>query len=101
MDGPSGAHEDAAVLALFVTDPESTEFETSALQQLYGFTPAEAELVAQLLGGCSLEQASDARGIAISTARGHLKAAFQKTATRSQRDLIRLVLTGVGPMGQS
>jgi hypothetical protein len=37
----------------------------------------------------------------MTTARGYLKNAYRKTGTRSQSELVRLVLTGISPMGSS
>ncbi len=85
-----------AVAALFVADPDATGISTTDfLQALYGLTPAEAELVALLAAGRSLEEAAAERGVTISTIRSQLKQVFLKTQTKRQGQLVRLVLTGV------
>jgi PAS domain-containing protein/DNA-binding CsgD family transcriptional regulator len=97
--GVSGdSPERDAVSAVFINDPEAGELRTEVLQELYGFTTSEARVVAQLVITTSVEDAARACGIQTNTARGYLKIAYQKTGTHSQRDLLRLILTGVGPI---
>ena len=66
-----------------------------AMQALYQFTPAEAELVALLTAGRSLEEAAEERGVTMHTVRSQLKHVFAKTDTRRQGQLVRLVLSGL------
>ena len=98
MDVVDAPIERDAVSAIFVSDSAAGEIQDEVLQELYGFTPAEAALVVQLVRGGSLAAAARARGIQLSTARGHLKKVSQKTGTHSQRDLMRLVLAGIAPI---
>ncbi len=62
------------------------------LQQAYGITPAEGELIRYLMNGASLAQAATERAITKETARWQLKSILQKTRTHSQSQLSRLVL---------
>jgi DNA-binding CsgD family transcriptional regulator len=84
---------DDPVAVLFVTDPERPqEAPADLLQRLYGLTPAEARILESLVAGNSLKATAAAQNIAYETARSHLTAVFDKTATSRQTDLVRLVL---------
>jgi DNA-binding CsgD family transcriptional regulator len=54
-------------------------------------TPAESRLVARLGHGEALETAADFLNIAKETARAQLKAAFAKTGTGRQPELVALI----------
>jgi len=86
-----------AVVAIFFADPAARlPAGSQVLEELYEFTHAEAELVRLLSTGMSLEDAAQARGVSLNTARSHLKHAFSKTGTSRQGELVRLIVTGVG-----
>ena len=86
---------DAAVV-LFVSDPEFRDISlTDVLMQVYGLTPAEAELAQLLAQGRSLEEAAKVRHVTLNTARSQLKQVFAKTDTNRQGELLQLVLSGV------
>jgi DNA-binding CsgD family transcriptional regulator len=95
--GPlTGSTDREAVAVVFIADPERNN--TTAvefLQTLYALTPAEAELVALLASGRSLEEAALERGVTMNTVRSQLKHVFVKTDTRRQGELVRLVLSGL------
>lgn len=82
-----------AVAAVFVSNPETQE-ETNEdlLPHLYGLTPAESALAGRLVSGEDLSGAADVLGVSMNTARTHLKRIFQKTGTRRQAELVRLLL---------
>lgn len=85
-------HAHAAII--FITDPEkSTALDDAQLKMRFGLTPAEARLVRELIGSGSVQDAAEKLAITIATARTHLHRIFSKTGTRSQADLMRLVLT--------
>ncbi len=65
------------------------------LIRLFALTPAEAQLARLLLEGHSLAQAAECRGVTETTVRSQLKTIFSKTETRSQADLVRMLLLGV------
>jgi DNA-binding CsgD family transcriptional regulator len=56
-------------------------------------TQAEARLAVRLAAGETLRAAADRLGITYGTARSRLTQLFRKTNTRSQGQLIRLLLT--------
>ena len=62
------------------------------LQRLYGLTPAESRLLAELVGGRSLVETADLLGITKETGRKRLSDVFQKTNTNRQAELVRHVL---------
>lgn len=96
--GPSS--EIAAVV--FVVDPEGGASPVpEVLEHLYSLTHSEAEIVRLLSTGISLEEAAQLRGISINTARSHLQRAFSKTGTSRQGELVRLIIAGVGSIGDA
>ncbi|MGE0482529.1 MAG: response regulator [Gammaproteobacteria bacterium] len=66
----------------------------SALRELFGLTRTEVSLVQALAGGTSLEDGAQELGIAVNTARTHLKHIFHKTGARRQSELIHQIETG-------
>jgi len=83
---------------LIVCDPEAPDpVQPDRLRSLYGLTPTEARLTAELANGTSLEDAAGRLGITVGTARVHLKHIFSKTQTNRQTELIHLLLnSGIG-----
>lgn len=70
----------------------------TVLRQIYGLTRAEVNLVQTLVGGCSLEDGARELGIALNTARTHLKHIFHKTGAKRQSELIHQIETGPASM---
>ena len=80
-------------VAVFVSDPERTpELPTTRLSRLYGLTSAEAQLALQVAGGHDLREIAAMSKRTMNTLRTQLKQVFQKTGTRRQAQLVRLVL---------
>jgi DNA-binding CsgD family transcriptional regulator len=97
-----GSQVREAAAALFLSGPETfSGLSLRYLRGLYGLTAAEAELVALLVGGDSLEEAARNRGVALNTARSQLKQAFAKTETHSQSDLVQLVLGSLSSVSEA
>jgi DNA-binding CsgD family transcriptional regulator len=97
LSAPSGALSSEAVVACFISDPEAGHAPTlEALGQIYGLTPAEAEIVQLMARGLPLDEIAEDRGISLNTVRSHLKRIFNKTGTSRQGELLRLVMTDVG-----
>lgn len=61
------------------------------LCSIFGLTPAEAQLADQLIAGATLAQASERLGKRITTLRTQLRALFDKTGTRRQSELLRVL----------
>lgn len=96
---PSGLRPAGATAALFVRPPEPWRpLDRRVLRQLYGLTPTEARVAALLAEGRTLRQVAEALEVRITTARAHLGAVFDKTGTRRQAELVRLLVGGFGPV---
>ena len=70
-----------------------------ALQQAFGFSPAEAKLAADIALGKTLLEIAAQSGVSKETLRSRLKSIFGKTATSRQSELA-LLLSRI-PMGSS
>jgi DNA-binding CsgD family transcriptional regulator len=64
------------------------------LQELYGLSDAEADLVAHLFEGESLETAAGRLHISLNTAKTHLQHVFRKCDVHSQGELLQLLSLG-------
>jgi DNA-binding CsgD family transcriptional regulator/PAS domain-containing protein len=84
---------------LFVRDPEQPTPSGTALQELFGLTPAEAALAAALAAGQTVEAHAAAHRISLNTARTHLKSALAKTGTGRQAELVALLLRSAALLG--
>ncbi|MGK9233710.1 helix-turn-helix transcriptional regulator [Inquilinus limosus] len=86
-------------VALFVMDPGAADGPAPALlQEMFGLTAAEAVFAAEISRGDGLQAVAERLAIAPSTARTHLTRIFEKTGTRRQAELARL-LTQCGRLG--
>lgn len=63
------------------------------LQELFGLTPAEANVGTLLCAGETVESIALKRGVAISTIRSQLRALMEKTGAKSQSDLLRIFVS--------
>jgi DNA-binding CsgD family transcriptional regulator len=78
--------------AVFVTDPERcASVPGRRLVELFGLTPAEAQLAVALLAGKRLGRIAADRGVQLPTVRNQLRAVLSKTGTGRQADLVRLL----------
>lgn len=78
---------------LRVIDPAAAPLpDPGVLQDLFGFTPAEAALATDILAGHDLAASAARRRITLHTARAHLRRLFEKTGTNRQAELMRLLL---------
>jgi DNA-binding CsgD family transcriptional regulator len=64
----------------------------AGLQGQWGFTTAEAQLAHWLMQGLSLAQAAEHGGVTKNTVRTQLRSLFDKTQTRRQAELMRMLL---------
>jgi DNA-binding CsgD family transcriptional regulator len=95
-----GEGQSSPCVAVFISDPDLRESASrQALGDLFGLTPAEANLAILLARGLSLAEASGAQNISLHTARAQLKAIFAKTGVSRQAELVRLVLKSVASLG--
>jgi DNA-binding CsgD family transcriptional regulator len=80
---------------VFVHDPERCErpqLETCRI--LYGLTRAEATITVLVAAGKSVREIAEEVTVRENTVRIHLKKIFDKTGTKRQAELVRLVLSG-------
>jgi DNA-binding CsgD family transcriptional regulator len=90
---PASAPITDGVVLLRFADPASVPLPgPRMLQDQFGFTPAEAALAADILAGNDLAASATRRRITRNTARVHLRRLFEKTGTRRQAELMRLLL---------
>jgi DNA-binding CsgD family transcriptional regulator len=81
------------LVAVFVIDPESFPDPTPPQLQLqFGLTPAEAELACEIVKGEGLVTCARRMGISRATASTHLQRIFEKTGTKRQAQLVRVIL---------
>jgi DNA-binding CsgD family transcriptional regulator len=69
------------------------------LMALHGLSRMEARLAWALCQGSSLNEAAEELGLTRETARNYSKRIYTKVGARGQADLVRLILTGIAPLG--
>jgi DNA-binding CsgD family transcriptional regulator/PAS domain-containing protein len=80
--------------AVFLAAPERcAPVAGRRLVELFGLTPAEAQLAVALLAGKRLRQIASERSVQLPTVRNQLRAVLAKTGTARQADLVRLLAT--------
>jgi DNA-binding CsgD family transcriptional regulator len=88
--------------AVFISDPDLREpASQQILGELFGLTPAEANVAILLSRGLSLAEVSQAQNISTHTARAQLKSIFAKTGVSRQAELVRMVIKSVASLGSS
>jgi DNA-binding CsgD family transcriptional regulator len=96
---PFGGRRPAAVV--FVSDPDTRiDAPADLLASLHGLSAAEARVAAEVLEGGSLSDIAGRLGITRNTANTHLKRVFEKTGTRRQSDLVRLLALGAATLAR-
>jgi len=95
-----GEGQGSPCAAVFISDPDLRESASQhTLGELFGLTPAEANLAILLSRGLSLAEVSESQNISQHTARAQLKSIFAKTGVSRQAELVRLVLKSVASLG--
>jgi DNA-binding CsgD family transcriptional regulator len=83
---------DRPAAIVFVADPDSApRTAQDQLRNLYRLTRAEAAVAMAIARGEGLQAAADELTISLTTARTHLQHVFEKTDTRRQAELVRLI----------
>lgn len=89
-------HLPGPAVILFVSDPDQPRnVDAERVAQLHGLTPAEGRLAAHLVQGATLDEAARQMGVALTTVRTHLKRTFEKTGTKRQAELVKLLTNGL------
>ena|SRR5258708_5993635 len=92
--------EPGAAAVVFISDPEAAEEpQETLLQRLYGLSGAEAGVAALLIQGKTPQEIQEELAISRNTVKTQLKNIFEKTGTRRQAELVRLLLRS--PVGLS
>jgi len=81
-----------AVLLRVIAPASAPLPDPGVLQEQFGFTPAEAALATDIMAGNDLAASAARRRVTLHTARAHLRRLFEKTGTRRQAELMRLLL---------
>jgi DNA-binding CsgD family transcriptional regulator len=93
----SGTASRVGSVAVFISDPEQEpDLVLATLQSLYGFTPAEARVAKLISYGRGVDFVCERLGVSKNTVRTQLARVLEKTGTRKQGELVRLLLTGPG-----
>lgn len=88
--GPPSLDDDAAMV--LICDPARRGSNPcKLLSQVFNLTPAEAKIAVQVAAGQGLAAVSVELGVSVNTVRTHLQHVFEKTQTRRQAELGRLV----------
>jgi DNA-binding CsgD family transcriptional regulator len=89
---PERANSEAAVLLRLINPATAPLPSAHTLRAQFGFTSTEAAFALEMLAGNDLAACAARRGITLNTARAHLRSLFDKTDTRRQAALVRLLL---------
>ncbi|MGI8568686.1 MAG: helix-turn-helix transcriptional regulator [Methylocella sp.] len=82
----------AAALVLIFDHEREARLPPADLQEVYDFTPAEAEVAVRVLRGHGLQYVADELRVTLSTVRVHLQRVFEKTGTHRQAELVRMLV---------
>lgn len=78
----------------FLSDPaRPARVDEALLRRLYGLTPAECRLAEALSAGETIATVAVQAGVSENTIRSQLKSIFDKTSTRRQAQLIKLMMS--------
>lgn len=85
----------------FVNDPDANPKPPhDVLRDIYGLTPAEAQIAGLLMGGTKVGEIVERLGVSTATVRTHVRRILEKTRARGQSDLVRIPLaTAAGRPG--
>jgi len=80
--------------SIIIVDPEHQPQSPAALlRHLYGLTRTEATVALLVTRGQGLKPIADELSLSVTTVKTHLRHVFDKTGTRRQAELVRLLLT--------
>jgi len=94
-------HSRHAGAILYIGDSQASRCPAAErLACVYGLTPAEARLSVQIVKGDSVIEAAKATGMAVNTAKHHLKQVYGKVGVVRQSQLVRRVMADVGGLAE-
>ncbi len=83
---------------LYIGDDESHRVShPELLKALFGLTPTEARIAAQVANGLSLAEVAGELRLGLGTVRWHAKRIMSRTGTSRQAELVRMIL--LSPLG--
>lgn len=89
------AHERKVAFLVLLYAPNGLQgISIDVLRQVYGLTPAQAEVARSLFAGHSVEETARALDLSLNTVRTHLKQIFTKCGVNSQAELLHLLALG-------
>lgn len=91
MQPSSGSRDELKIMAILCDPGCYSKEQWGAFQDLFSLTAAELRLCLALADGLSLAEYSQKYDVTDNTARSQLKKVFEKTNTRRQGDLMRLI----------
>lgn len=95
-----GLRPQADLVLVSYSDPAADHAASAELlRDMLRLTDSEARVALALAHGQTMDEIAEDFGVSRNTIRTHVAAAFAKTETRRQADLVRLVLRTVGPFG--
>lgn len=84
---------------IFVVQPsQPLSLDSAAVEAAFGLTPRQAALAVLVARGASLPQAAAKLSTSQETVRSHLKEIFERTGTRRQADLVRVLSVAFSPI---
>ena len=79
---------------ILVNDPDkNSKPDAAQLREKFGLTPAEAAFAVEISTGDGIQAAADRLSISRATARTHLSRIFDKTGSRRQAELVRVLIS--------
>lgn len=94
-DVPLRRGQAAGYVAVYVYDPEAgVSIDRELLRRDYSLSKAEIRVVMEMLADPKPIEVAKRCSLSLHTVRSHLKSIFVKTNTKSQADLMKLLLTG-------
>lgn len=89
-----GARRNVAFVVLVYGPDDTREISVEVLIDLYGLTPAQADVARTLYAGHSVEETATRLQLSLNTVRTHLKHIFSKCDVQSQAELLHTLATG-------
>lgn len=80
------------VMLLFYHPASAPAIDASLLYAMFGLSPAECRIATQLAEGRTLKEIASANGTQHDTVRKQLQSIYQKTSTKRQPELVKLLL---------
>jgi DNA-binding CsgD family transcriptional regulator len=92
---------DESEVAIVISDPARMRgLSVEALTARFRLTPAEADIVRQVVGGATLRSLAEDRGVSYETVRSQLKSAMSRNDWRRQTDMVAEVFSRLLPFGE-